>query len=140
MNDLKSLIRLKKWTLDERRRDLAELESLRDELAARAKALDSELERERTFVSASGTPQPGFPEYLKSTLKKRAQLARSIEQSNLQIAQIQDSIAVEFEALKQAEVALDKALERAARKAKKAEQDAMDEVAGATHRRRAAAR
>lgn len=136
MKELKSLIRLKKWSLDERQRDLVELQNLKDELAQRAKALDDELERERAFVSEAPIPPRGYSEFLKLSLKKRAQLSRSMDQIDVQIAQVRESIAVEFEAMKQAEVALEKAEAREARKQKKAEQDELDEIAGTTHRRR----
>ncbi len=140
MKELESLIRLKKWSLDERRRDLAELQRLRAELCGRADALDAELERERNFVAQSEIPSPGFSEYLNKTIKKRAQLSRSITQIDGQIAEAENLIAIEFEALKQAETALEKALARQAAKEKKLEQAELDEIAGVAHHRRSAAR
>lgn len=136
MKDLKSLIRLKKWALDERRRDLADLEGLKDDLIARATDIDEELERERAFVADCDQPSPGFSDFLRNSLKKRAQLSRSIEQSEVQITQVREIVATEFEALKQAEVALDRALARDARKRSKAEQAELDEIASTTHQRR----
>lgn len=138
MKDLKSLIRLKKWSLDERRRELSELERLRAELCHRAETLDNELNREREFVSQSEAPSPGFPDYLNRTIKKRAQLSRSIGQIEDQISDAQDFISVEFEALKQAETALERALLRQAEKEKRLEQAELDEVAGVAYQRRMA--
>jgi len=137
MKELRSLIRLKKWSLDERRRELSELERLRTELCERSDAIDHELERERQFVSQSERPSPGFSSYLNKTIKKRAQLSRSIKQIQDQISEAENFIAIEFEAMKQAETALERALARQAEKEKKAEQAELDEIAGVAHRRRA---
>ncbi|MEM1398256.1 MAG: flagellar FliJ family protein [Pseudomonadota bacterium] len=138
MKELKSLIRLKKWGLDEKRRDLAELENLKDELQRRAGELDAEMERERGFVEDAQEPQPSFPDFLKQSLKKRAQLSRSIEQTQIKINAVQNEITVEFEALKQAETALKRAEERETKKRQMAEQAELDEIASIGHQRRRA--
>jgi len=94
MGVVDSILRQHRWELDERRRFLAELESLAQRLRRDAHRLHQEIEEESgagRLLRQSGAPYPVFVEPL---IERGRQLERSIAEINTQIPEAREAVAV----------------------------------------------
>ncbi len=138
MSDLRTLIRLHRWQLDEKRRVLADLQGLVDRLGAEAQRLADELAHEAEIARGSATPPLGFANYSRTMRQRQDRLAQSIQQVEQQIATATEEITTAFQELKKYEQVQADRLERSKLRARKTEEATLDEVAITGHRRRAA--
>ena len=95
-NDLRSLIRLHEWHVDQKRRELGQLLQQVVDLETLARDLEGELKAEQT--AASGDPTEGgflFGNYSRHVIERREELAQSL-------AKVEDAVAVVREALRDA--------------------------------------
>lgn len=92
--DLRSLIRLHRWRLDEERRKLAELLAAIDELERRAVRLEEDLRREQG-VAAASPEVAGFlyGAYAVAVIAHRHQISQSIARTEEGIAAARDALA-----------------------------------------------
>lgn len=135
MKDLGSLIRFKKWTLDEKRRVLAEIEQLERNLQRQLEKLAADLEREKAVAESSPDTSYKFAEYAQAVALRREKIRHSLVSVHEKLAAAQDDVALAFEELKRYELTQAQRDEeqRAERAAK--EQATLDEVALNMHRR-----
>lgn len=83
---LAGVIRLHRWQLDEKRRALADLDSLAGRLTGEIAKLDGELARERALAAEQTEPVLGFAAYIEATCDRRTRLAESLHQVEAQIS------------------------------------------------------
>jgi flagellar export protein FliJ len=133
---LDSLIRLHKWQLDEKRRALADLESLAGRLGGEIAKLDGELARESAVAAEQEEPMIGFAAYLEATRNRRERLTASLDQVRTQIAAATEDIRSAFQELKKYELAAAGRVGRAMAREKRRETAYLDEVGVDAHRRR----
>ncbi len=112
MSGLDSLIRLHRWKLEERRRALAELEALMDDLRARARALEVEILNEQK--AAAGSEETGFAyaAYANQAIHRRGILAQSATELEEKIGTARDDVKEAFQEAKKYEIAQERKLER----------------------------
>lgn len=141
MNELKTLIRLHRWKLDERRRELAELQALADRLAEERRRLEEEVLAEQAAARASGDAAFGYGNYARGVIDRRRRLEESIAQVERQIAAATEEMAEAFQELKRHEIAQEGRDRREMEKLRRRENAMLDEVAitGFARRRREAA-
>ena len=132
---LASVIRLHRWQLDEKRRALADLESLAGRLSGEIAKLDGELARERALAAEQTEPLVGFAAYLEATRSRRARLLESLAQVQSQIAAATEDIRQAFQELKKYELAEAGRENRARAKEKRRETAYLDEIGLAAHER-----
>ncbi len=138
MSSLHSVIRVHRWQLDEKRRALADLESLAERLSLELRRLDEEVDREREVVgqgSASGTD---FANYMKAVHMRREHLTESREQVERQIAAASKEIAESYRDLKKYEIAQSDRDRNAQLRRNRRETAILDEIAITGHNRRTA--
>lgn len=140
MSALDQLVRLHGWTLDERRRKVADLEQLSDRLKSDMARIDGELEREAGMVGNSPEMQAAFTAYAAVARKRREKIARSIIDVEAEIERAREQVAEAFQELKRYEQALANRKARAESVLRKREQTAADEVGIEMFRRTAEAR
>lgn len=140
MSSLHSVIRAHRWQLDEKRRALADLESLAERLSLEFRRLDDEVARERVADDRGGWAGTDFANYLKAVESRRAHLTESQQQVERQIAAASKQIAESYRDLKKYEIAqLDR--ERTAQmRQRRRETITYDEIAVSSHTRRKAAK
>lgn len=126
---LHTLIRLHKWRLDEKRRALAELQTLADKLADDAGRLEAEIAAEQEIARASPEAGFGYGNFAKLSIERRKRLAQSIAQVESQIAEATEEMAEAFQELKRYELAQEGRDKRDQAKRKQREDAALDEVA-----------
>lgn len=138
MSALDSLIRINKYKLDERRRQLAELERLVERLHSESHRLEQELTSEQQVAAASLEAGHAYGGYARDIIERRQKLANSIADAENQILAAREALAESFREVKRYEIT---AANRGTRERLAAERKlriAQDEVAAQIHRRNAA--
>ena len=136
MNSLTSVIRVHRWQLDEKRRAMADLESLAERLSLELRRLDEELERERQAVGQGSGSTTDFANYLKAVQVRRDHLTESREQVERQIAAASKEIAESYRDLKKYEIAQSDRERSAQLRRRRRETAVFDEIAVTAHNRR----
>ncbi|GIK97718.1 MAG: hypothetical protein BroJett029_19270 [Alphaproteobacteria bacterium] len=135
MSALAQLVRLHGWTLDERRRKVADLEQLAERLKADLARLEGELAREEKTASGSLELRAAFNAYAAIARKRRDKISASIDDVTAEIARAQDEVSEAFRELKRYEQALANRQAREAGRQRRREQTASDELGIELYRR-----
>ncbi len=136
MKDLKSLIRLQKFLLDEKRRSLQEMESLRVHFDTALARLEAEVRAETRTVETSPEMAFAFADYAASARERRLKLIDSIDESERQIERARDAVNEAFQELKKYQITQANRQRMAAQRAARLEQANLDEIGLITYRRR----
>jgi flagellar protein FliJ len=136
---LDQLVRLHRWTLDEKRQKLAELERFRVKLLDNIEALEAELAREQAAADRSSLTSFSLPSFIKATIDRRRKIEGSIAELDRSIAAAREEITEAFQEFKRYETAHGNHLRREAQKQSRREQAASDELGIELHRRQAGA-
>lgn len=140
MTALDQLVRLHRWTLDEKRQKLAELERFRTRLLDNIGTLEAELAREQAEAERSPITSVSLPAFIKATIDRRRKIEGSIAEVDRSIAAAREEITLAFQEFKKYETAHGNHLRREAQKQSRREQAVSDELGIELHRRQAAGR
>ncbi len=140
MSALDSLIRLHRWQLDERRRDLATLEDLAARLGEERLKLDLEDERERAVASASPEAAFAYAGYARQLIERRRRLEQSRAETEEQIARAREALALAYQDTKRYEIAAASRQKQQEQRDARREQQALDEIGVEGFRRKNAGR
>jgi len=132
---LPNLIRLHRWRLDEKRRNLAELERLAAGLREQGRRIEDELKAEQKAAGASPEAGYAYGSYANAVIARRAKLAASLAEAKVKIAQAAADVTESFQELKRLEIAQSHREQAARQRADKAEQAMLDELGASSHRR-----
>src|SRR5246127_790348 len=104
MKSRDTLIRLKKFQVDEKRRKVMQIEGMIAEFDRMAADLDREIKAEQ---ERAGIHDPGhfaYPTYAKAAMQRRENLQRSADDLKVQLQAATDALAEAFEAMKKVEL------------------------------------
>ena len=104
MKSRDTLIRLKKFQVDEKRRKVAQIESMIADFERMATDLDREIRGEQ---ERAGIHDPGhfaYPTYAKAAIQRRENINRSADELRAQLGVAKDALADAFEELKKVEL------------------------------------
>jgi flagellar FliJ protein len=104
MKSRETLIRLKKFHVDERRRKVAQIEGMIAEFERMAGDLYREIKSEQ---DRAGIHDPGhfaYPTYAKAAMQRRENLQRSADDLKVQLATATDALGEAFEEMKKIEL------------------------------------
>jgi flagellar export protein FliJ len=104
MKSRETLIRLKKFQVDERRRKVAQIEGMIAEFERMATDLEREIKAEQ---ERAGIHDPGhfaYPTYAKAAMQRRENLQRSADDLKLQLEAATGALAEAFEEMKKIEL------------------------------------
>lgn len=136
MSALDSLIRLHRWQLDERRRQLAELDALGEKLRQEQTRLASEEQSEQAAASASHEAATAYGNYATRLIERRDRLQKSLASVQQQIAEARETLAETYREVKRYEIAsANRAMQQRKRLAR-AQQRTLDELAIENYRRK----
>jgi flagellar protein FliJ len=135
MSTLDSLIRLHRWQLDERRRQLADLEALADKLRDEQTRLSTEQKAEQSVASASPEAATAYGAYARRLVDRRRKLAESLASVEQQIVQARDALSEAYREVKRYEIAAATRATQHGKRVARREQTTLDEVAAESHRR-----
>jgi flagellar FliJ protein len=128
MKSRDTLIRLRKFQVDEKRRRAAQIEGMIAEFERMAAELEREIKVEQDRAGIHDPAHFAYPTYAKAANGRRENLKRSIADLRLQLEDAKAQLAEAFEELKKVELLdeRDQARERAAENA--AEQAQLDSI------------
>ncbi len=139
MTALKSMIRVHQWMLDERRRNLADLQVFLDKLQGDLALLDQSLEAERAAAEASPEAGLAYPAFVAAALERRKKLCGTMEELAGQVEALRDEVAEAFAELKKYELAEQNQGRRDAAKRSRKQRLEADELGVSLYRRNKAA-
>jgi flagellar export protein FliJ len=115
MKSRDTLIRLKKFQVDERRRKVAQIETMIAEFDRMAGDLDREIKTEQDRAGIHDPAHFAYPTYAKAAMTRRENLRRSAGELKTQLDEAQAMLGEAFEELKKVELLdeRDQARERA---------------------------
>jgi len=139
--NIKNLIRLNEWNVDEKRRKLGELLRLQGVLEDQMKQLEADLIEQQKAAAADPTLAGlTYGAFAKQVIQRRENLQDSIDQMEFVIGHAQDELSDAYQELKKYETVESNRQRRFEREQNRREQIMLDEIALNQHRRKKAAR
>lgn len=134
-SDLNSLIRLRNWTVDERRRELGALIQREDQLIAYGRELERQLVREGEVVKSDNS-MVGFMfgPFAEDHKKRRQRLAITLAAVRKEIEDARERLAAAYRERKTMEEVQKTRATRERTEAARVEQTELDEIAANQHR------
>ena len=128
MKSRETLIRLRKFQVDEKRRRVAQIESMVADFDRMAVDLEREIGAEQDRAGINDPTHFAYPTYAKAAIQRRENLTRSADELRVQLEDAKVLLAEAFEELKKVELLdeRDQARERAEESAR--EQADMDSI------------
>ncbi len=139
MSDYRSLIRLHRWQLDEKRRQHGELVKLHEMLLAEILELADVVRKEGQVAGAVDEPVFGYGAFVERTITQRENIERSIAEVEASLAVSQEAVGEAYREVKKFELAAAHAIERRRSRQARLEQTVADELSIEMHRRQAGA-
>ena len=131
-----SLIRLKKFQVDEKRRQVAQIEMMIADFERMASELDQQIEIEHTKTGISDVAHFAYSTFAKAALTRRDNLLNSANDMKGKLEAAQDGLAEALEDLKKVELLDQREHQREAAEQLKVEQAEFDEIGRLRHMRR----
>ncbi len=138
MTSFRGLIRLNRWQVDERRRELARLEEFAAKLAEERRKLEAEDVRERAAAAASPETAYSYPAYARVLVARRDKLQQSQDEVAEQVLRARKALAEAFQELKRYEVAAENRTKLAEQREARRQQQVMDDLGIEGFRRKTA--
>lgn len=129
MKSRETLIRLKKFQVDEKRRKVAQIEAMIAEFDRIAAELDREIKIEQ---DRAGIHDPGhfaYPTYAKAAMTRKENLKRSTDELRVQLDDAKAMLGEAFEELKKVEMLDERDQQREKAEANAREQAELDRIA-----------
>jgi|SRR5690242_3118671 len=128
MKSRETLIRLKRFQVDERRRKVAQIEGMIAEFERMATDLDREIKSEQERAGIHDPAHFAYPTYAKAAMARKENLKRSADELKVQLDEAKAALGEAFEELKKVELLdeRDQARERADENAR--EQNELDTI------------
>ena len=109
---LNGIIRLHKWQVDEKRRQIIELEVMKEALEKKLEKLLSDLVNEQENLAKSNVVDISYANYASSVMSRKENLEASITEIDVSIEEMKDELSDAFKELKKYEIVEQRALER----------------------------
>jgi flagellar protein FliJ len=136
MSTIDTLIRVNRWKLDERRRQLGELERLLERLGSEVVRLAQEQTREQQVAAASPEANYAYGGYARELIERRQKLAASIAEVESQLVVAREALAETYGEVKRYEIAAANRQKRDRVAGERRQRIVQDEVALQVYRRR----
>ncbi len=130
MKSRETLIRLKKFQVDEKRRKVAQIEAMIAEFDRISVELDREIKLEQ---DRAGIHDPGhfaYPTYAKAAVARRENVKRSADELKVQLDDAKAELGEAFEELKKVEMLDERDQAREKAEANARDQAELDQIAG----------
>lgn len=140
MKQRNTLVRLHKWQVDEKRKHLASLYALRDDLERQKQAVEMTVLREQEFVTtAAGSEKEvgyAYGAFAQAAIMQRENIQRTIDSMEEQIFHALEAVGEAFKSLKRHEIAANNKAMRKERARARIEQIETDDQAIDSHQRK----
>ncbi|MEP3231383.1 MAG: flagellar export protein FliJ [Hyphomicrobiales bacterium] len=128
MKSRESLIRLKQFQVDEKRRQLSAIEIMVNDFKRMATDLDNQILAEQERSGISDITHFAYPTFAKAAMTRRDNLLQSAEDLSGQLEAAQNALGEAVEELKKVELLEERDQGRSRMEAEAAEQAELDEV------------
>jgi flagellar export protein FliJ len=135
-----TLMRLKRFRVDELKRRMATLDAMRADLDRKLTDLESSVERERQRANDSDIGRLAFPSFLRSIESRRENLRNTLKEIDREREQCQGELSAAYQDLKSLELATEQQAKRVAEIEARRTQSRTDEMAIVRHLRKHALR
>ena len=125
-----SLIRLKRFQVDDKRRQLGQIEAMIAEFNRMADELDDQIRSEQERVGITDVGHFAYPTFAKAAATRRDNLRNSALELDEQLERARDELNEAIEELKKFEQLEERDQQRERTAQEAAEQDQLDEIAG----------
>ncbi|MEM6664810.1 MAG: flagellar export protein FliJ [Pseudomonadota bacterium] len=129
MKSRDSLLRLKRFHVDEKRRRVAQIELMMSEFERSISDLDEQIRVEQEKSGIDDPTHYAYPTFAKAARQRRENLEVSIDDLRSQLDNARADLGEAFEELKKFELLEERSERQARADLNKVEQDAMDEAA-----------
>ena len=136
MSGLDQLMRLQRWTLDEKRRQATDLELLIERLVQDIIKLDEQVEREIEASRANLELQRALPGYRNAMKGRRERMDKSLVDLRGELEKLREQITEAFSELKKTEQTVKTRQQRQRLAERRKDQAISDEVGLQQHRRK----
>lgn len=136
MNRTDTLLRLKRFRVDEMKRRMAAIETMRTDLEKKLADLDENVAREKQRAGDSDIGRLAFPSFLKSIETRRENLRTTLRDIEREYAAAQLDLASAFQDLKSLEFAAEQQAKRLEEIQTRRNQARLDEMAMVRHLRK----
>ena len=140
MNRTDTLLRLKRFRVDEMKRRIAAIDAMRADLERKLADLDDNVAREKQRAGDSDIGRLAFPSFLRSIEARRENLKNTLKEIEREYASAQLDMESAFQDLKSLEVATDQQAKRLSEMQTRRAQARLDEMALVRHLRKHALR
>jgi flagellar export protein FliJ len=104
MKSRETLIRLKKFQVDEKRCKVAQIEGMIAEFERKAGELEREIKTEQDRARVHNPAHFAYPTYAKATMQRRENLKRSVDELKVQLEDAKAALGEAFEEMKKVEL------------------------------------
>ena len=136
MNRTDTLLRLKRFRVDEMKRRIASIEAMKADLERKLADLDDNVAREKQRAGDSDIVRLAFPSFLRSIEARRENLRTTLKEIEREQASAQLDMSNAFQDLKSLEVATEQQAKRLAEMQARRAQSRLDEMALVRHLRK----
>jgi flagellar export protein FliJ len=136
MNRTDTLLRLKRFRVDEMKRRIAAIDAMRADLDKKLSDLDDNVAREKQRAGDSDIGRLAFPSFLRSIEARRENLRTTLKEIEREHASAQLDMTNAFQDLKALEVATEQQQKRMEEMQARRAQARMDEIAIVRHLRK----
>ncbi|HWD50063.1 MAG TPA: flagellar FliJ family protein [Rhizomicrobium sp.] len=135
-----SLMRLKRFRVDDMKRRLGTLDGMKADLERKLADLEDSVARERQRANDSDIGRLAFPSFLRSIDTRRENLKATLKEIERERTQAQEDLNAAFQDLKSLELAAEQQAKRVAEVEARRSQSRVDEMAIVRHLRKHALR
>ena len=135
-----TLMRLKRFRVDQLKRRMATLDGMRADLDRKLTDLEDSVARERQRANDSDIGRLAFPSFLRSIESRRENLKNTLKEIDREREQCQGELAAAYQDLKSLELATEQQAKRVAEIEARRTQSRVDEMAIVRHLRKHALR
>jgi flagellar FliJ protein len=135
-----TLLRLKRFRLEECKRRMATLDAMKSDLERKLADLEESVARERHRANDTDIGRLAFPSFLRSIDSRRENLRNSLKDIERERSQCEEDLTAVYQELKGLEIAAEQQTKRAAEAEDRRSQARLDELALVRHLRKHAVR
>ena len=128
MKSRQSLIRFKRFQVDQKRQQLAQIENMIAEFHRMADDLDHQISEEESKAGISDVAHFAYPTFARAAAQRRDNLMNSVSELDGQLRDAQDALAEAIEELKKVEILEERSADRDRQDEADREQADMDEI------------
>jgi flagellar export protein FliJ len=136
MNRTDTLLRLKRFRVDEMKRRIAAIDAMKLDLERKLTDLDDNVTRERQRAGDSDIGRLAFPSFLRSIESRRENLRNTLKEIEREHQAALADLTNAFQELKSLEIAVEQQAKKANELAARRSQSRMDEMALVRHLRK----